>query len=193
MQLFFYSLCSKAMPANFTVAPASSDICSAAVAGRIGQGAVERVASDDCCAACLARPWCLAWTEAAPGTCELKDNSLPEPGPRPPTPSDYQPHHGNCGETAWQPAHACNGTGASGALRAREHGVTTLAACEAYCASCAACSFVSFSIGARGIAVVRRRVLAWARCVWRWQARTGASMTTTTAAGGIALPNTSAF
>lgn len=76
MQLFFYSLCSKAMPANFTVAPASSDSCSAPVAGRIGQGAVERVASDDCCAACLARPWCLAWTEAAPGTCELKDNSL---------------------------------------------------------------------------------------------------------------------
>ena len=29
MQLFFYSLCSKAMPANFTVIPRASDTCSA--------------------------------------------------------------------------------------------------------------------------------------------------------------------
>ena len=79
MQLFFYSLCSKAMPANFTVIPRASDTCSAPLVGRvIGLGEVERANSTDCCKDCLSRPWCLAWTEVEPGLCAFKDNTLPE-------------------------------------------------------------------------------------------------------------------
>ena len=98
MQLFFYSLCSKAMPANFTVIPAPTDTCEpAAVGARIGQGEVERTTSDDCCSDCLARPWCLAWTEVANGTCSLKDNNLPEVSPPPPSPGGWQIRSGTRG------------------------------------------------------------------------------------------------
>ena len=37
-----------------------------------------------------------------------------------------------------------------GALHAREHGITDLASCKAYCARCANCNYVSFSIGVHG-------------------------------------------
>ena len=135
MQLFFYSLCSKAMPANFSVVPAPSDTCSAPVDGILGQGMVERVESGDCCAACLMRPWCLAWTETKPGTCALKDNALPEVSPSPPSPSDFRPHNGTCGGTAFVDASACNGTGVSGAVRAHEHRMRSLDDCARFCAS----------------------------------------------------------
>lgn len=77
MQLFFYNLCSKAGPANLSVVPAATDTCAAAAG--LGMGEVTRVTAADCCAACLAEPWCLAWSEPAAGECSLKDNALPAP------------------------------------------------------------------------------------------------------------------
>eukprot|EP00937_MAST-01D_sp_MAST-1D-sp2_P003702 g3702.t1 len=162
MELFFYNLCSKAGYSNMSVVPAASDTCELLSPGQVvGFGAVETVDAaaygGDCCAACLSRSWCLAWEEQqqpeqlSSGTlCALRDNTLPQPAPAPPAPlgpGAYKPHSGCCGGTDWaKSAAACN-TSASGAVRAREHGITTFAQCEAFCRRCARCAFVSFSQG----------------------------------------------
>ena len=153
MQLFFYNLCSKAGMANYSVIPASSDTCELAPQGTVyGIGEVERVNADDCCAACLDKPWCLSWSQPLPGVCSLKDNIQQQPQPpppQPPTPIDFKGKPGNCGETIWRPKSDCSVTG-SGALRARENGITTLEECKKFCQICANCNYISFSIGKHG-------------------------------------------
>ena len=151
MQLFFYNLCSKAGYANMSVVPApATDTCETVPGEVIGFGAVETVAADDCCAACLARPWCLAWTHLGPaGACELKDNALPQRAPLPVVPSDFVPRQGNCGGTDWSDPSTCQ-TAASGAVRAREHNISSFSDCARFCEGCAACYYVSFSLGAHG-------------------------------------------
>ena len=78
MQVFFYNLCSKAGPANYSVIPSPTDTCRTVNSGdRVGIGEVMQVRATDCCKACLERPWCLAWTDLGRGTCSLKDNAMP--------------------------------------------------------------------------------------------------------------------
>lgn len=79
MQLYFYGLCSKAGYSNVSVLPAASDICETKSGVEIGLGVVSMVNATDCCAACLAEPWCLAWTRKDEHTCLLKDNALTVP------------------------------------------------------------------------------------------------------------------
>ena len=141
MQLFFYGLCSKAGYSNVSVLPAASDTCETRPGERIGLGAVARVKAVDCCAACLAEPWCLAWTRVGSDSCDLKDNALKAP-PAPPTPLPTLGHPlpGFCGATSWK--EGCNSS-ASGAWKAKDHGITTLAQCVANCESCPSCNFAS--------------------------------------------------
>ena len=80
MQLFFYGLCSKAGYSNFSVLPAKSDTCETLPGQVLGFGAVQTVKATDCCAACLAEPWCLAWTRVGSDSGALKDNTLPQKG-----------------------------------------------------------------------------------------------------------------
>ena len=142
MQLFFYGLCSKAGYSNVSVLPEASDTCETR-SGVIGMGAVTRVKAADCCAACLQQPWCLAWTRVGSDSCDLKDNALKAP-PAPPAPHPVLGHPvpGFCGQTTW--ATGCNAS-ASGAWKAKDHKITTLAQCIANCESCPRCNFASFS------------------------------------------------
>ena len=70
----------------------------------------------------------------------------PTPPPTPIPPASYRPHPGVCGGTVRMPPAACNSS-TSGSVAAREHGITTLRQCEAFCARCGLCQYVSFSIG----------------------------------------------
>ena len=144
MQLFFYGLCSKAGYSNFSVLPSKSDTCETLPGQIIGFGATRTVKATDCCAACLAEPWCLAWTKLADGSCALKDNVLPQKTGL--APGKFaglgQPVKGFCGQTTW--SQSCNASG-GGAWRASEHGIATLGQCEAMCESCSGCNYVSFS------------------------------------------------
>ena len=153
MQLFFYNLCSKAGMANYSVIPASSDKCELAPKGTVyGIGEVESVKADDCCAACLEKPWCLSWSQSQPGICSLKDNIQQQPQPpppRPPVPADFKGRPGNCGQTNWRSKNDCHLV-EQGAVRARENGITTLEQCKNFCKTCDNCNYVSFSIGQHG-------------------------------------------
>ena len=148
MQLFFYDLCSKAGYSNMSVVPSPSDTCTSTPGAIIGFGAVKTVHTTNCCAACLAEPWCLAWTLSDGNVCTLKDNALPQPARQPLRPGEFTPRPGNCGGTSFEPAAQCNtSAGSSGAIQAREHGIESFEACAEFCAYCEECSFVSFSIG----------------------------------------------
>ena len=119
MQLFFYGLCSKAGYSNVSVVPAASDTCETRP-GVIGLGVVSTVNATDCCAACLAQPWCLAWTQTRKGACDLKDNALAAPS----APSNSfaklgQAIPGGCGTTTWKTG--CNSS-STGAWKAKDHG-----------------------------------------------------------------------
>ena len=143
MQLFFYGLCSKAGYSNFSVLPAKSDTCETLPGQVLGFGAVQTVKATDCCAACLAEPWCLAWTRVGSDSCALKDNTLPQKvGAAGHLPTPGHPVSGFCGQTHW--SDGCN-TSDSGAWKAKDHNITTLAECEDNCKSCSSCNFASFS------------------------------------------------
>jgi hypothetical protein len=144
MQLFFYGLCSKAGYSNVSVLPEASDTCETRPGEVIGMGSVMTVQAADCCAACLAKPWCLAWTRVSNGSCALKDNAL-KAAPAAPTPHPTLGHpvSGLCGQTTW--ATGCNTSASSGAWKAKDHGITTLGQCVANCESCPSCNFASFS------------------------------------------------
>jgi hypothetical protein len=142
MQLFFYGLCSKAGYSNLSVLPEASDTCETQP-GVIGMGVVATINSTNCCAACLARPWCLAWTQTREGSCDLKDNALAAAKPpASPIATLGQPVPGCCGQTSWSTG--CNAS-SSGAWKAKDHGITTMDDCVTMCKSCPSCVFVSFS------------------------------------------------
>ena len=152
MQLFFYNLCSKAGFTNMSVIPSTKDTCTITKGALLGMGAIKNVASDDCCTACLNEPWCLAWTywksPNGVGNCDLKDNTVPQTIPPPLPRKDFSPRKGNCGLTKYQPPENCIDTRVgSGAIRARENGITSFATCQAYCEkNCStACTFISYS------------------------------------------------
>eukprot|EP01052_Picozoa_sp_SAG31_P015447 SAG31_NODE_992_length_10517_cov_6.577942_11_plen_277_part_00 len=107
---------------------------------------MSTVNATDCCAACLAEPWCLAWTQTGEDSCALKDNALTVPHASGGTlPTLGHPKAGFCGQTKWSTG--CNDTSrdANGAWKAKDHGITTLAECVAMCQTCPSCNFVSFS------------------------------------------------
>jgi hypothetical protein len=144
MQLFFYGLCSKAGYSNVSVVPAHSDTCEVVPGKVLGMGSVATVEASDCCTACLAEPWCLAWTRINNGSCVLKDNALAAPSTAQPAQLPLgQAVPGFCGQTSWQSA-GCNSS-TQGAWKAKNHGITTLAQCVAMCERCTTCNYVSFS------------------------------------------------
>jgi hypothetical protein len=73
------------------------------------------------------------------------------PGPPPPPydPANFNGKPGTCGRTGWLPKSAC-GTVTKGALKAREHNITSVGGCKAFCEGCAGCNYISFSIGVHG-------------------------------------------
>lgn len=146
MQLFFYGLCSKAGYSNVSVLPGTSDTCETKPGVEIGLGVVSTVNATDCCAACLAEPWCLAWTRKDEHTCLLKDNALPVPqesGRKLPALGHSLP--GFCGQTRWSTGCNASSSGGRGAWKAKDHGITTLDECITMCEGCPSCNFVSFS------------------------------------------------
>ena len=146
MQLYFYGLCSKAGYSNVSVLPEASDTCETKPGVEIGLGVVSTINATDCCAACLAEPWCLAWTQQGKDTCLLKDNALTVPhASAGQLPTLDHPQAGFCGQTSWSTGCNATGRGGSGAWKAKDHNITTLNECIAMCESCPSCNFVSFS------------------------------------------------